>query len=103
MQGVSFVIGAGTTSLRCAWHQLTNLTGEVPVGAVVNGPSAAKHFEELNTFPTLRACPEDGGNPYAEFDGKGARFLDHADACASAEVAIDFTSTALLAFTLAAR
>ncbi|GAB2862715.1 glycoside hydrolase family 9 protein [Lentzea nigeriaca] len=101
--GVSFVIGAGTTSLRCASHQVANLTGEVPVGAVVNGPNAAKHFEQLNTFPTLRACPADGGNPYAEFDGNGSRFLDHAGAWASAEVAIDFTSTALLAFTLAAR
>lgn len=69
--GVSFVIGAGSTSLRCASHQVANLTGEVPVGAVVNGPNAAKHFEELNTFPMSRACPEDGGNPYAEFDGKG--------------------------------
>jgi endoglucanase len=101
--GASFVIGAGTASLRCASHQVANLTGEVPVGAVVNGPNAAKHFENLNTFPTLRTCPEDGGNPYGEFDGKGARFLDHAGAWASAEVAIDFTSTALLAFTLAAR
>jgi hypothetical protein len=101
--GVSFVIGAGTTSLRCASHQVANLTGELPVGAVVNGPNAAKHFEELNTFPTMRACPADGANPYAEFDGKGARFLDHAGAWASAEVAIDFTSTALLAFTLAGR
>jgi endoglucanase len=100
--GVSFVIGTGTTSLRCASHQVANLTGEIPVGAVVNGPNAAKHFKELNTFPTLRACPADGSNPYAEFDGKGARFLDHAGAWASAEVAIDFTSTALLAFTLAA-
>ncbi|MFI6096444.1 glycoside hydrolase family 9 protein [Lentzea sp. NPDC051213] len=101
--GVSFVIGAGTTSLSCASHQVANLTGEVPVGAVVNGPNAAKQFEELNEFPTLRACPADGKNPYGEFDGKGARFLDHAGAWASAEVAIDFTSTALLAFTLAAR
>ncbi|MEU0877992.1 glycoside hydrolase family 9 protein [Lentzea sp. NPDC005914] len=101
--GVSFVIGAGTTSLRCASHQVANLTGEDPVGAVVNGANAAKHFEELNTFPTLRACPADGVNPHAEFDGKGARFLDNAGAWASAEVAIDFTSIALLAFTLAAR
>ena len=101
--GTSFVVGEGTTSLRCTSHQVANLTGEIPVGAVVNGPNAAKQFEVLNTFPTLRACPADGVNPLAEFDGQGARFLDHAGAWASAETAIDFTSTALLAFTLAAK
>ncbi|MGI5500359.1 glycoside hydrolase family 9 protein [Lentzea sp. CA-135723] len=101
--GVSFVVGAGSASVRCPSHQVANLTAEVPVGAVVNGPNGAQHFEELNAFPALRACPADGTNPYAEFDGNGARFLDHAGAWASAEVAIDFTSTALLAFTLAAQ
>lgn len=69
---------------------------------MVNGPNAAEQFKELNTFPTMRACPSDGSNTLAEFDGTGARFLDHAGAWASAEVAIDFTSTALLAFALTA-
>lgn len=101
--GRSFVIGAGTRTLDCPSHAIANLTGQSPVGAVVNGPNAAEQFKELNTFPTMRACPADGSNALAEFDGAGARFLDHVGAWASAEVAIDFTSTALLAFALSAR
>ena len=49
-----------------------------------------------------RACPVDGRNRFAAFDRPDARFLDDVHAWPSVEPAIDFTSTGMLAFALAA-
>jgi endoglucanase len=43
-----------------------------------------------------------GRNPYAAFDRPDARFLDDVRAWPSVEPAIDFTSTGMLSFALAA-
>ncbi|MFJ9847095.1 glycoside hydrolase family 9 protein [Kitasatospora sp. NPDC101155] len=106
--GSSFVIGAGTTFPHCPEHQAANLAGDlngdgdILLGGVVNGPNAAEKLKDLNSFPTMRTCPTNQGNPFAAFDGRGGGFMDHVGAWQTVESADDFTATALLAFTLAA-
>ncbi|MFF3485892.1 glycoside hydrolase family 9 protein [Streptomyces sp. NPDC002701] len=108
--GSSFVIGAGEVFPHCPEHQLANLrgshdgTGAILRGAVVNGPNGAAKLAELNSFPTMRKCaaaPPAGS--WKDFDGKGARYLDDVGAWQTVEPALDFTTTALLAFVLTAR
>ncbi|UPZ27038.1 glycoside hydrolase family 9 protein [Streptomyces sp. LRE541] len=108
--GTSFVIGAGEVYPHCPEHQLANLAGShdgkgaILRGAVVNGPNAAAKLEELNSFPTMKTCtaaPPTGA--WTDFDGKGARYLDDVGAWQTVEPALDFTTTALLAFALTAR
>ncbi len=104
--GTSFVIGEGTLFPHCPQHQVANLAGgltggpKVIVGAAVNGPNGAENFEDLGIPDGARACPADGKNPFAPYDRTDARYLDDVRAWPSVEPAIDFTSTALLAFAL---
>jgi hypothetical protein len=106
--GTTFVIGEGTVFPHCPQHQVANLAGSltggrhVVVGAVVNGPNGAENFEDLGIPDGARACPVDGRNRYAAFDRPDARFLDDVRAWPSVEPAIDFTSTGMLSFALAA-
>ena len=108
--GTSFVIGAGEVYPHCPEHQLANLRGSLDGrgailrGAVVNGPNAAEKLEELNGFPTMKKCtaaPPSGA--WTDFDGKGARYVDDVGAWQTVEPALDFTTTALLAFALTAQ
>jgi endoglucanase len=108
--GSSFVIGAGEVYPRCPEHQLANLAGShdgsgaILRGAVVNGPNEASKLEELNGFPTMKTCtaaPPTGA--WTDFDGKGARYVDDVGAWQTVEPALDFTTTALLAFALTAQ
>ncbi|MFF3201298.1 glycoside hydrolase family 9 protein [Streptomyces sp. NPDC002962] len=108
--GTSFVIGAGEVYPHCPEHQLANLRGShdgkgaILRGAVVNGPNAASRLAELNGFPTMKKCsaaPPAGA--WTDFDGKGARYVDDVGAWQTVEPALDFTTTALLAFALTAR
>ncbi|WP_240528349.1 glycoside hydrolase family 9 protein [Streptomyces amritsarensis] len=104
--GSSFVIGVGEVYPHCPAHPVANLagsldgTGDILHGAVVNGPNGAKVVKELNHWPETRACQADPGRPWSDFDGRGARYLDRVSAWQTVEPAIDFTSTALLAFAL---
>jgi endoglucanase len=106
--GTTFVIGEGSVFPRCPQHQVANLAGSltggrnVLVGAVVNGPNGAENFEDIGIPDGARACPVDGVNRFAAFDRPDARFLDDVRAWPSVEPAIDFTSTGMLAFALAA-
>ncbi|GAB7046798.1 glycoside hydrolase family 9 protein [Catenuloplanes indicus] len=101
--GVSLIIGVGSTFPRCPHHQVANLagsltgTGNILTGAAVNGPNGEDLFDGLYDSGT---CPADGVDRYAAFTGQGARFMDDVDAWMSAEPAIDFTATGLLAFAL---
>ncbi|WP_210588145.1 glycoside hydrolase family 9 protein [Streptomyces sp. GESEQ-35] len=108
--GTSFVIGAGEVYPHCPEHQLANLRGSLDGkgailrGAVVNGPNEASKLEELNGFPTMKKCsaaPPTGS--WTDFDGKGARYVDDVGAWQTVEPALDFTTTALLAFALTAQ
>jgi endoglucanase len=106
--GTTFVIGEGTVFPHCPQHQVANLAGSltggrrVLVGAVVNGPNGAENFEDIGIPDGARACPVDGRNRFAAFDRPDARFLDDVRAWPSVEPAIEFTSTGMLAFALAA-
>ncbi|WP_433567753.1 glycoside hydrolase family 9 protein [Nocardia sp. CA-151230] len=106
--GSSFVIGAGTTFPRCPAHQVANLAGDLDGGngilrgGVVNGPNASHKLADLNSFPSMRTCPSNHGNPFATFDGHESAFMDHAGAWQTAETADDFTATALLSFAFSA-
>ncbi|WP_329543502.1 glycoside hydrolase family 9 protein [Streptomyces sp. NBC_01356] len=108
--GTSFMIGAGEVYPHCPEHQLANLAGShdgkgaILRGAVVNGPNEASKLEELNGFPTMKKCtaaPPTGA--WTDFDGKGARYVDDVGAWQTVEPALDFTTTALLAFALTAQ
>lgn len=108
--GTSFMIGAGEVYPHCPEHQLANLAGShdgkgaILRGAVVNGPNEASKLEELNGFPTMKKCtaaPPTGS--WTDFDGKGARYVDDVGAWQTVEPALDFTTTALLAFALTAQ
>lgn len=107
--GTSLVIGAGTVFPHCPQHQVANLSGSldggrrVIRGAVVNGPNGAENFEDIGIPDGAEACPADGGNRFAAFDTTDSRYLDDVRAWPSSEPAIDFTSTAMLAFALAQR
>ena len=99
--GISLVVGAGETYPYCPHHQAANITGSpnggnrVLYGAVINGPNGADNFEDLSDLPDGSvAC----SRPFTAFDGQGSRFLDDSKSWPSSEPAIDFTSTALLAF-----
>ncbi|MEV6172592.1 glycoside hydrolase family 9 protein [Streptomyces sp. NPDC051954] len=108
--GTSFMIGAGEVYPHCPEHQSANLAGSrdgsgaILRGAVVNGPNEASKLEELNGFPTMKKCsaaPPSGA--WTDFDGKGARYVDDVGAWQTVEPALDFTTTALLAFALTAQ
>ncbi|WP_327350742.1 glycoside hydrolase family 9 protein [Streptomyces sp. NBC_01304] len=108
--GTSFMIGAGEVYPHCPEHQVANLKGSLDGkgsilrGAVVNGPNEASKLEELNGFSDMKKCsaaPPSGA--WSEFDGQGARYVDHVGAWQTVEPALDFTTTALLAFALTSR
>jgi endoglucanase len=64
--------------------------------------NGAENFEDIGIPDGAEACPVDGVNRFAAFDRPDARFLDDVQAWPSVEPAIDFTSTGMLAFALAA-
>ncbi|GAB2881739.1 glycoside hydrolase family 9 protein [Nocardioides pacificus] len=101
--GTSLVVGAGTTYPRCPHHQVASLVGAAGgselLGAVSNGPSAAGDFQGIGAPGDYApACPASGGNPFAEYDGQGARYLDDVRAWSATEPALDYVAVSLLAF-----
>jgi endoglucanase len=97
--GVSLVVGAGTSFPQCPHHQAANLAGSTKLlyGAVVNGPNGAGNFTDLPFPAGAKECTKS----YESFDSPESRYFDDLASWPSNEPAIDFTSTALLAFTLA--
>ncbi|RST18323.1 hydrolase [Streptomyces sp. WAC05374] len=104
--GSSFVIGVGEVYPHCPEHPVANLagsldgTGAILRGAVVNGPNGADKFKEDGFMRGMRPCEAHPGRPWSDFDGHGARYVDRVGAWQTVEPAVDFTSTALLAFAL---
>lgn len=109
--GVSLVVGEGSNFAHCPQHQVANLAGSVHggdkviVGAVINGPNGAANFEGIGNdfFEEGQKCPADGQDRFAEFNTPESRFYDNVASWPSSEPAIDFTSTAMVAFALASR
>ncbi|MDQ6816982.1 MAG: glycoside hydrolase family 9 protein [Actinomycetota bacterium] len=98
--GASTVIGDGTTFPHCPQHQVANLVGSLdgsgPVlaGAVVEGPSGNA---TTGVLTHMRACPPDGGDRYALFNGR-AVFRDNVQSYSTVEPAIDLAASSPLAF-----
>ncbi|MFK0237398.1 glycoside hydrolase family 9 protein [Streptomyces vinaceus] len=107
--GSSFMIGVGEVFPHCPDHPVANLagsldgTGDILRGAVVNGPNGADVVREQEYWPETRRCRADPGRPWSDFDGRGARYLDSVGAWQTVEPAVNFASTALLAFALSGR
>lgn len=99
--GTSLVVDDGTTFPLCMQHQVTNLVAS-PVngppflkGAVVEGPNS---FAAKGALTNMVACPPDGVDSFAQFNGNGAVYRDNVQSFSTVEPAIDLTSTSFLAF-----
>jgi endoglucanase len=99
--GSSFIVGDGSTFPHCMQHQVTNIAGSLdgspPIlaGAAVEGPNGTLFSGSL---PGMRACPPDGSDVFARFDGKTARYRDNVESFSTVEPAIDLTASSPLAF-----
>ena len=104
--GSSFVVGAGSTFPHCLQSEIANLsgsltgTGQIQLGATVDGPSDPANFEGLGTVDGMRAC---SAGSYAPFNTKAAAYEDNVVSWPSVEPSDDYTAASLLAFALAAR
>ena len=99
--GLSLIVGDGSTFPHCLQHQIANINGSLdgssPVlaGAAVEGPNSAPTRGSLSG---MRACPTNGVDVYAKFNGHGAQFLDNVESYDNTEPALDLTASSLLAF-----
>jgi endoglucanase len=99
--GTSLIVGDGTTFPHCMQHQVTNIVGSLdgspPIlaGAAVEGPNGTLYSGSLTN---MRPCPPDGSDPFAAFNGGGAKFRDNVESFSTVEPAIDLTATSPLAF-----
>jgi endoglucanase len=99
--GTSLIVGDGTTFPHCMQHQVTNIAGSLdgspPIlaGAVVEGPNGTLYRGSLTN---MRACPPDGVDTFAPFNGSGAKFRDNVESFSTVEPAIDLTASSPLAF-----
>ena len=104
--GTSFVVGAGTTFPHCMQSEIANLagslsgTGNVQVGATVDGPSSPDNFSGLGTVSGMRPC---SAGSYKLFNTKAAAYEDNVVSWPSVEPAADYSANSLLAFALAAQ
>lgn len=102
--GTSFVVGAGMTFPRCLHHQIANLAGSLKgkppllLGAVIAGPGDAAEVEVTEPSEEQRACPADGKNRFAKFDGAKVRYVDDTTSWATSEPAIDYVALTVLLF-----
>jgi endoglucanase len=99
--GLSLIVGTGSNFPKCIQHQLANIAGSLdgsaPVlaGAAVEGPNGGATTGSLSG---MRACPANGVDAYAAFNGKTAQFKDNVESYSNTEPAIDLTATSPLAF-----
>jgi endoglucanase len=99
--GVSLIVGDGTTFPHCLHHQVANLAGSLdgsaPVlrGAAVEGPNGTVY---RGFQAGMNNCPPDDGDPFAQFNGQGAKFVDDIESFSTVEPAVDLTATSPLAF-----
>jgi endoglucanase len=106
--GTSFMVGEGTSFLRCTAGELGNLAGSLDgsrpleVGAIVNGPNGAEQFSDgLGDYlDAMRPCPPGGADTYSAFDGHGSQYVDDVRSWQSSEPALDMDASGLLAFFL---
>jgi hypothetical protein len=103
--GSSFVVGAGSTFPHCMQSEIANLagsltgTGNIQLGATVDGPSSTSNFVGLGTVSGMRAC---SAGHFRPFDTKQVGYEDNVVSWPSVEPADDYTAASLLAFALGA-
>jgi endoglucanase len=99
--GSSLIVGDGTTFPDCMQHQVANLVGSLngtpPVlkGAAVEGPNSAATKGSLSG---MIACPPNGVDTFAQFNGNGAVYKDNVQSFSTVEPAVDLTASSFLAF-----
>ena len=99
--GTSLIVGDGTTFPDCMQHQVTNIVGSnngtppVLLGAVVEGPNS---FAARGTLSGMIACPPNGVDVFARFNGNGAVYQDNVQSYSTVEPAIDLSASSFLAF-----
>jgi endoglucanase len=99
--GVSLIVNDGSTFPLCMQHQVTNLVPMPPngppflSGAAVEGPNSVS---AKGTLSGMLACPPNGVDTFAQFNGSGAVFKDNVQSYSTVEPAIDLTSSSFLAF-----
>ncbi len=99
--GTSLIVGDGATFPRCMQHQVTNLVPVPPngppflLGAAVEGPNS---FAATGTLGGMVACPPNGVDTFAAFNGNGAVFQDNVQSYSTVEPAIDLAATSFLGF-----
>jgi endoglucanase len=99
--GVSLIVGDGTTFPLCMQHQVTNIYGSpngpggLLKGAAVEGPNS---IATKGAVGGMVACPANGVDTYAQFNGNGAVFKDNVQSYSTVEPAIDLTASSFLAF-----
>jgi endoglucanase len=82
-------------------HQVTNLVPVPPngppflSGAAVEGPNS---FAAKGTLSNMVACPPNGSDTFAQFNGSGAVYKDNVQSYSTVEPAIDLTASSFLAF-----
>jgi endoglucanase len=108
--GSSFIVGAGRTFPNCIQHQVANIAGSLhgssgatPIlwGAAVEGPDS---YYSTGTLTGMRACPLNGIDTFAQFDGNAGPFdpsqlavyRDNVQSYSTTEPGIDLTSTSFL-------
>jgi len=99
--GTSLIVGDGTTFPLCMQHQVTNLVPVPPngppylLGAVVEGPNSVATKGSLTN---MVACPPNGVDPFAVFNGNGSVYRDNVQSYDTVEPAIDLTASSFLGF-----
>jgi endoglucanase len=99
--GTSLIVGDGGTFPLCMQHQVTNLVPVPPngppflLGAAVEGPNSAAAKGALTG---MVACPPNGVDTFAVFNGNGAVYKDNVQSYSTVEPAIDLTASSFLGF-----
>jgi len=99
--GTSLIVGDGSTFPDCMQHQVANLVPVPPngppflFGAAVEGPNS---IAAKGTLSGMVACPPNGVDVFAQFNGSGAVYKDNVQSFSTVEPAIDLTASSPLAF-----
>jgi endoglucanase len=99
--GTSLIVGDGATFPFCMQHQVTNIVGSkdgsppILAGAAVEGPNS---FAAKGTLSGMMACPANGIDTFAQFNGNRAVYQDNVQSYSTVEPAIDLTASSPLAF-----
>ncbi|HEY2517621.1 MAG TPA: hypothetical protein VGI39_42420, partial [Polyangiaceae bacterium] len=94
----------------CPQHQIANLVGSldgsppVLLGAIPDGPSPPRNLKKTEGLQKgMRACPPDGADLFAPFDGHDAAYEDNTIDWATSEPADDYVALSVLLFARQAR